>query len=56
MPLIKCFLLCSLVLGIAACGIKPKHLTAPDAESDNPSVFPRTYPTPDTKAEPASSN
>lgn len=31
---------------LAGCGIKPKELTPPDADSATPSTFPRVYPDP----------
>ncbi len=31
---------------LAGCGIKPKTLTPPDADSPTPATFPRVYPDP----------
>jgi predicted small lipoprotein YifL len=42
MPYTKIFIAFVILLSVSACGIKPKTLSAPDA--NKPDLFPQTYP------------
>ncbi len=44
-PMAKKIILCVLIAAsLAACGVRPKHLKAPEGST---TVYPQTYPTPD---------
>ena len=43
----KTILLCSMVIGLAGCGVKPKDVEPPAGKEN--SSFPRTYPSPEAE-------